>query len=397
MAAGGVVKGPVAPPAAQSPLSPVRLLRWARQAISGIVGPFYMITALALVTNVVTQYNAQLIANFIGEAQREAAAEPLPASAAGVVTTAPAPGTTASTSAAPKSGKAFRLVDYILPPDTTWTAILFAVTALLVIGLSFANRVGTVWINTLMLQKLQLRLHDKLMRLGPSYHARHDMGENSAVIMQYTAGAQPMLRDVLTFPFVRGVSLATAILFLFYNLSELRGQDNVIYALLAVLLIVLPIGGWFLSGRLRGAYGEVRERLAAVNNTLVDSLTAPQEVQLMDAAPRRSAAFGARLKALAEAQVQAAIQGEKANQFQAAVPTILQVGLILWAVFVVGGDAVQAVVGIYLFVPRVVQPIQEMIQFYGGINTAWPNIEKIGLFWNSRSRWRIRGRPMPRT
>ncbi len=35
-------------------------------------------------------------------------------------------------------------------------------------------------------------------------------------------------------------------------------------------------------------------------------------------------------------------------------------------------------VGIYLFVPRVVQPIQDMIQFYSGINTAWPNIEKIG-------------------
>ena len=371
------MKGPIAPPVAQSSLSPLRLFRWARQAISGIVGPFYLITALALVTNVITQYNAQLIANFIGEAQRATAAQPLPVDAAGAVVTPPAPATAAP--APERSGKGFRLVDLVLPPDTTWTAVLFAITALLAIGLAFANRVGTVWINTLMLQRLQLRLHDKLIRLGPSYHARHDMGENSAVVMQYTAGAQPMLRDVLTFPFVRGVSLLTAILFLFYNLSELHGQNNVIYALLAVLLIVLPVGGWWLSSRLRGAYGEVRERLAAVNNTLVDSLTAPQEVQLMDAAERRSIAFGSRLKALAEAQVRAAIQGEKANQFQAAVPVLLQVGLILWAVFAVGGDAVQAVVGIYLFVPRVVQPIQDLIQFYGGINTAWPNIEKIGL------------------
>ncbi len=367
------MKGPIAPPVAQSPLSPLKLFRWARQAISGIAKPFYLITALALVANVVTQYNAQLIANFIGQAQHETVSQPPAAASSGAEPSA------ASATGAQTSAKGFRLVDYVLPPDTKWTAILFALTALLVIALSFANRVGTVWINTLMLQKLQLRLHDKLIRLGPTYHARHDMGENSAVIMQYTAGAQPMLRDVLTFPFVRGVSLLTAVLFLFYNLSELRGQDDVIYALLAVLLVVLPVGGWWLSSRLRGAYGEVRERLAAVNNTLVDSLTAPQEVQLMDAAPRRSIAFGARLKALAEAQVQAAIQGEKANQFQAAVPTVLQVGLILWAVFAVRGDAVQAVVGIYLFVPRVVQPIQEMIQFYSGINTAWPNIEKIGL------------------
>lgn len=364
-------------PAAQTPLSPRKLLRWSRQSIAGIGGPFYLIVVLALVTNVMTQYNAQLIANFIGQAQREITrTEP--------VAEAPAEATSGAQSTAPEGtpadrARSFRLIDYVLPQDTAWTAVLFAVTALIVIALSFANRVGTVWINTLMLQKLQLRLHDKLIRLGPSYHAKHDQGENTAVIMQYTAGAQPMLRDVLSFPFVRGVSLVTAIIFLFYNLSELRGQDDLIYALLAVLLIVLPVGGWWLSSKLRGAYGEVRERLAAVNNTLVDSLTAPQEVQLMNAAPRRSNAFGARLKDLAGAQLNAVVQGEKANQFQAAVPTILQVGLILWAVFFVGGDAVQAVVGIYLFVPRVVQPIQDMIQFYGSLNTAWPNIEKIGL------------------
>ena len=66
------MKGPIAPPVAQSPLSPIKLFRWARQAISGIAGPFYIVTLLALVPNVMTQYNAQLIANFIGQAQREA-------------------------------------------------------------------------------------------------------------------------------------------------------------------------------------------------------------------------------------------------------------------------------------------------------------------------------------
>ena len=363
------MKGPIAPPVAQSPLSPLRLFRWARQAVAGIAGPFLLVTFLALATNLLTQYNAQLIANFIGQAQQ---AVPAPADSAGE--RAP----TASPPASARGDDGFGIVDAILPDHTGWTAILFAVTALFVIAFSFANRVCTVWINTLMLQRLQLRLHDKLIRLGPRYHARHDMGENTAVIMQYAAGAQPMLRDVLSFPFVRGVALATAILFLFYNLSELRGQDGAVYALLAVLLIVLPVGGWWLSSRLRVAYGEVRERLGAVNNTLVDSLTAPQEVQLMDSAPRRSATVARRLKDLARAQVHAAIQSEKANQFQAAVPTLLQVGLILWAVFAVGGDAVQAVVGIYLFVPRVVQPIQELIQFYGGLNATWPNIEKIG-------------------
>jgi len=323
------LKGPKSAPVAHSPLSPRRLLRWARQSIAGIAGPFYLIAFLALLTNIVTQYNAQLIANFIGQAQRELSAAPLPVDEEGRV--APAPTATEIAAAAPRepSAKSVGWIDYLLPDNTRLTAILFAVSALVAIALSFANRVGTVWINTLMLQKLQLRLHDKLVRLGPSYHANHDMGENTAVITQYAAGAQPMLRDVLAFPFVRGVALLTAILFLFYNLSELRGQDEAIYALLAVLLIVLPVGGWFLSSRLRVAYGEVREQQSMVSNTLVDSLTAPQEVQLMDAAPRRSAAFGVRLKELARAQIRAVVQSETANQFQAAVPVLLQEGLIL--------------------------------------------------------------------
>lgn len=375
------MKGPIAPPVAQSPFSVVRLLRLSKQAVSGIVGPFALVTFLALATNIVTQYNAQLIANFIGQA-REVIVGPTTEAAPGAATEAVPPAESPADAGGKEAG--FSLLDYVLPESASWTAVLFAITAVIGIALAFGNRVGTVWLNTLMLRRLQLRLHDKLIQLGPGYHSQHDMGENTAVVMQYSAGAQQMLRDVLSFPFVRGVSLATAIVFLFYNLNALEGQDGAIYVLLAALLIVLPVGGWWLSSRLRGAYGEVRERLTSVNNALVDSLTAPQEVQLMDAAARRSTTFGERLKELGQAQVHAAVQNEKSIQFQAAVPTVLQIGLILWAVFAVGGEAVQAVVGIYLFVPRVVQPIQELIQFYSGLNAAWPSIEKIGTVLEER-------------
>ncbi len=117
-----------------------------------------------------------------------------------------------------------------------------------------------------------------------------------------------------------------------------------------------------------------------VANTLINSLTTPQEVQLMNAGPLRSAALSLRLKARAEAQLDSALRSEVATQFPQAVPALLQIGLILWAVFVVGGNAaVQAAVAIYLFVPRVVAPIQELITFYTTINNAWPAVEKVGM------------------
>ncbi|HEX4297420.1 MAG TPA: ABC transporter ATP-binding protein [Devosia sp.] len=339
-----------APAAANRRFSFGRLIGWALAATSGIAGPFILVTVLAILTTLLSQYNAQLITNFTGMLQG-----------------GPAHG--------PTSG--FNLVALLLPADVGWTAILFAVTAILLIGFGFANRVGSTWYNTLMQQRLQLRLHNKLLEMGPGYHADHDMGENTALVMQYPAMAQPMLRDVLAFPFVRGVALISAAVLLYYNLRGLGSQD-VVYVMLAVLLVLLPAGGVWLSSRLRGVYGSVRDRQNALNNVLVDSLTAPQEVQLMDAGAQRAAAFDAELTILRRAQVRASVQRETSGQYLTAVPVVLQVGLILWAVFVAGGAAVPAVIAIYFFVPRVVDPIRELIEFYANLNTAWPNIERIG-------------------
>jgi ABC-type multidrug transport system fused ATPase/permease subunit len=363
------VKPPIGRPVAQTPLSWRRLFRWSRQSIAGIEGRFYLFTLIALFTNLITLYNAQLITNFSGQAHsaitsQEGDSEKSAGSA----------GSTESLQGG------FGFVDAIMPDDVATTAILFAITAIASILLAYANRVGTVWINTLMLQRLQLRLHDKLLLLGPTYHGQHDVGENQTVIMNYAQQAQGAMRDVLASPIVRSVSLITAIMLLFYNLSKLSGQEGIVYLIVAVLLIVLPVGGWWLAGRIRAANVLLQQQQGMVANTLVDSLSTPQEVQLMNAGARRSATFAARLRTQAEAQLRSNFQSELANQFPNAVPTLLQIGLILWAVFVVGGSAaVQAAVAIYLFVPRVVAPIQEFITFYTTVSNAWPSIERVGL------------------
>ena len=370
-------------PVALTPLSPRRLVRWALQAIKGVAGPFYLVTCLAVVTNVVTLYNAQLITNFIAQTQSSLVGDEPPQAAPAAPAAdaaAPAPAPAANGGKSKKSEGGFSFIDAILPDAIGATAILFAFTAILGIALGYLNRVGTVWVNTLMLQRLQLRLHDKMLALGPKYHGEHDVGENQAVIMNYSQQAQGALRDVLSSPIVRSVSLVSAIVLLFYNLSKLQGQDGIIYVVVATLLIVLPLGGWWLGGKLRAANMALQQQQSMVANTLVNSLTTPQEVQLMNAGPRRSATLAARLKAQAEAQLRSALQSEVAVQFPQAVPTLLQIGLILWAVFVVGGSAaVQAAVAIYLFVPRVVAPIQELITFYTTINNAWPAVEKVGM------------------
>lgn len=329
-----------------------KLLRWARESITGMTGPFVAVTALSVFTSLLSQYNAQLIANFISQTQ--SGGRPQPATTGG-----------------------FNLLETLLPSDARWIAILFAITGIALIGLAFANRVSSVWISSQMAKRLQLRLHDKLLAMGPAYHGKHDMGENTALVTQFANAAHPVFRDVLSFPFDRGVALLGAVAFLFYNLSGLESQ-NVAYVLLAILLVLLPAGSVWLSGKLRMAFGEVRDQQTALNNALVDSLTAPQEVQLMAAGPQRASAFQGRLNALGLAQIRAAVRNEFSGQFQSAVPTLLQIGLILWAVFAAGPGAAAAVIGIYLFVPRIVQPIQELLSFYTRLNSTWPQVERVG-------------------
>ncbi len=102
-----------------------------------------------------TLYNAQLITNFIAQAQNSIAAHEAPirrpTPPAGDAA-APAPATAAASKTAKKPEGGFGFIDAILPDAIGATAILFALTAILGIALGYANRVGTVWINTLMLR-----------------------------------------------------------------------------------------------------------------------------------------------------------------------------------------------------------------------------------------------------
>ncbi len=81
----------------------------------------------------------------------------------------------------------------------------------------------------------------------------------------------------------------SAIVLLFYNLSKLQGQGGVVYVIVAMLLIILPLGGWWLAGRIAPPTALLQQQQSMVANALVDSLTTPQEVQLMNAGPLRSA------------------------------------------------------------------------------------------------------------
>ncbi len=260
-------------------------------------------------------------------------------------------------------------------------AALFAGLSVALIGLQFASQIASVWVDSDMVRRLQQKLHDKLLGLGPAYHDSHDSGRTQMVVMSFAAGAQPTLKQFISFPLVDGIALAGALYLLFQQLNALASIPVSIDVVLAAVLIVLPVAGYFLSRRVgRASAANIRAR-QGLNTEFLNSAQMPAEVQVMGAAPQRSRAFAQRLAEAVRAQRRATVEMQLASQFQDAVPTLLETGFVLYAVFVVlatGSAQVGAIVTILLLVPQVVAPIRDIISYLTGLSAAWPMVAEVG-------------------
>ncbi|HKM61882.1 MAG TPA: ABC transporter ATP-binding protein [Acidisphaera sp.] len=335
----GIMPGTGGPP--PPPMSYRRLLHWALIVVGGAIGLFVLATVLETGRKLLTQYNAKLLGGVIS---------------------------------ALKGGPT-------VTGHLSWDAMLFAGLAILLIVLQFVSQYVGVWSDTTMVSRLQQRLHDKLLALGSDYHDKHDVGRTSMTVMQFAAGAQPALKEFVSFPFVDGISLIGALVLLFGQLNSLAGMPWSVDALLGAVLLLLPVAGWRLAHRVGLASADNIRARQALNTEFLNSAQMPTEVRVMGAAPQRSRAFAASLQHAARTQRSANLALQIARQFQDAVPTVLQTVFVIYAVFIVlatGSAEVGAIVTILLLVPQVVGPVQEVIAFLTGLSANWPLIAEVG-------------------
>jgi ATP-binding cassette subfamily B protein len=327
-----------------------KLLRWGWYVVSAYLGWFILGVILYLLGQLLTQYNFQVLATMVAGLGGTAAMQ-----------------------------KGF--LSPLLPDKLETAAIVFAFLTVFLILLSFLNRLSLNWSNNLMSATLQHRLHDKLLDLGPTYHHSHDLGETMLIVTRFSSDTQILLRDVVSFPVVRGIGLITAIIFLTNSFSMMGNPPFSIQATLLATIFILPVGGWWLSLKLRQAYAKMRDSQMAVANEFSNSAALPLEVQLMGAKPQRSQAFGSRLKTYIRDNMAAFLRNEIAFQFQISTPVILQAVFLIYGVFYAlqsGNPAAPgAILGIYYFVPEAVNPLQEIIQFFTGLQSSWPQVEKV--------------------
>jgi ATP-binding cassette subfamily B protein/ATP-binding cassette subfamily C protein len=330
----------MAAPAA-GPVAYRRLLRWSLQIVGGAPRLFVASVLLGVIPIVLTQYSVWLLSRIIAALGPQQAVEQNP----------------------------LRL------------ALGYLAVSILVVALRYAGRIATIRANGAMLGVLQQRLHDRLLALPPGYHETHDVGETTTIVMQDARGCQPMLSELIAAPVTQGVTLVSALYFLFLGLGELRQVPVSAELLLVAALLALPPVGWWLSVRLRDAYDVMRSAESVLAVEFANSAAAPNEVRLLAARPQRARAFGRALANAVAQRIRSGEQTETANQFQTAVPSLLQAAILTYAAVAAasaGPAAAGAILPIFYFVPKVIEPVDQIIRFAGGLQMMWVSAARMG-------------------
>ena len=343
-------------PGKDEPVPYWRLIRWGLFVVGGSWAPFVFTTLLSMLNETVHQFQVQLLGAVVSRLQSSAA---------------PAHGGVA------KSG----LDTTLIPEDPTVAFEVLAAVTVLGIALIVVERVMTAWTDIAMLARLQRRVHDQLLRLGPSYHTFHAVGETTAIVSRFCTGAQMILRDLIAFPLVRGFALVTALALLLHNVMQLGPTPLSLKLALLAGVLSMPAVSTRIAKLLRKAFTKVRDADLAVTEELQNSLAQPLEVQLMGALAQRSESFDGRLRTLVRHRAAAAMRNELATQFQSAMPSLLQLGFLAYGVLLAirskDAAATGAVIAIHGLVPLAIQPLLQMVQYFNGLNSAWPQIEKV--------------------
>jgi len=365
---------PIGAPGADSNPNWGRLLKWGWHLVRGSLLLFVCATLVQLVAPLTTQYNAQLLATIVNQVK----SAPPPATQPG---TPPA-----AQPAAPPADDG--MLSALFPKSLEAAAIVLAFSVLLLVGALLGDRLFQSWVDAVITARLQLELHDKILRMGPDYHRKTDVAETNLIVNGFAMGTQQMLCDIIAFPLVRGISFITAVLLLIDNFNRIEGQRGWVKASLLAGIFILPLAGWWFGKRVvRTARAEVDAR-TIVNREFMNSCANPVEIALMGALPQRSQSFKRSLETAKHATLRALIPRELSTQFQNAVPRILAAVFVLYGVFVGlrAGDAnvAGAIVGFALIVPLAVEPINQLIQFYVGVSGAWPQMEKVVAILESK-------------
>jgi ATP-binding cassette, subfamily B, bacterial len=236
---------------------------------------------------------------------------------------------------------------------------LFLISAVLVTVLSYVSTVVSSRLGQELLLGLRIRVFAHLQRLGLDYYDREMTGRILTRMTSDIEALQSLLQSGFIDALVQLVTFVGAILVLTSMNAELS---------MVVLAIVPPlvISTVLFRRRSAKAYGEVRDRIAAVNANLAESISGVRVAQAFAREQRNMAGFRTVADRHRAARIDSTLISSTYFPFVELLSTIATV-LVLWvgAALVQGGSLeVGSLFAFVLYLTAVFAPIQQLSQVF---------------------------------
>jgi ATP-binding cassette subfamily B protein len=236
---------------------------------------------------------------------------------------------------------------------------LFLISAVLVTVLSYVSTVVSSRLGQELLLGLRIRVFAHLQRLGLDYYDREMTGRILTRMTSDIEALQSLLQSGFIDALVQLVTFVGAIVVLTSMNAELA---------MVVLAIVPPlvISTILFRRRSAKAYGEVRDRIAAVNANLAESISGVRVAQAFAREQRNMAGFRTVAGQHRAARIDSTLISSTYFPFVELLSTIATV-LVLWvgAALVQGGSLeVGSLFAFVLYLTAVFAPIQQLSQVF---------------------------------
>ncbi|MEO1200480.1 MAG: ABC transporter ATP-binding protein, partial [Pseudomonadota bacterium] len=258
--------------------------------------------------------------------------------------------------------------------------VLFGVLVVAGILINFFSRTYSAAVDYEMVHGMRGRIHRVMLDPGLNRATldKSGVGDRVSVIERQVQGAQPMLREIFCLPITRLIPLVTAIILLFLNLPDTGGGQWGIYLIILVGLVASPLVGIKLAEILRAGTADLEVARNKFTGETITSVTDPDVLIGLGAVGARQRAFEGASQGVVDASMIMRVRQEISSQFQNAIVPVVQFALIAYAVLAPGDTSanIGAIFAIYLLVPQVIAPVQEVVRFVSGAYQALPMMQK---------------------
>jgi len=359
-----------APTAPSEPFSAVKLFRWTWEVIRLELFWFWISALGGLLLVLGNLYQSQIMSSVVAQlafsrgSQGEAAAEP--------------------------TGKTASAVLGALIPQQLLPAVALMVATIVFLKLfDYAIRAIDELLNSRMLERLQLTLHDKLLQLGPEWHDRRDAGNSTMLVNSLAPGVRSTLSQVAQYPIVEGVGLVGALALIYSNLGNLPDIPVSVRIGVVVALLAIPLVSRWLSNRAREAYQDALLAEGGISTEILNSLSQPTDMLALGAAGQRSKRMAQRLHEATKARLRRGLRSDILTSFITALPDLLQGLFLAYGVLVTiqnpNPAAVTAILAVYQIIPKAISPLSALIGFYSGLNAQWPDVLALGRVLDAKA------------